>query len=141
MRLIQAGMIGFVLVAVSAIELLLERGQENWDLGYWVVAALTLWGVSAGYRIRRLMVSSIERMPEKDFNSERIQKRLNAGNLIFMASASSAAYWGLVVRLVLHGTFWQAAPFYALGIILLLRARPQRYPSQTQTPTDGIIHG
>ena len=48
-----------------------------------------------------------------------------AAQIIGMAFAEAVVFYGVVVRMVLGGTLWQAAPFYAAGLFLLLLWTPR----------------
>jgi hypothetical protein len=125
MRLVQWAMIGFILMAACVAELMCEKGNVNWGLGYWLIVTGALWGVSAGYRLRRRIASRIKEAIDRNLPAAETHRRLNARILLGMASASSVAYWGLVVRFALNGMLWQAVPFYVLGLALLLLWGPR----------------
>jgi len=120
MRAIQWGMIGYILIAVLFTEHFCEAGRVSWGLGYWVIVGAALWGVSGGLRMRRRFALRIKEATDKTLPEREVRRRLNARNAISMATALSVAIWGLVIRYVLHGTLWQAVPFYVLGLALLL---------------------
>jgi hypothetical protein len=123
--LFQCGSIGLVAIAALFTELRCEPGSVSWGLRYWVIVGAALWGASGAYRIKHRMESKVRNMEEKDLPAVRIAKLRSAGSLISMAAANAVAVWGIVIRFMLHGTRWQAMPFYVLGLALLLLWGPQ----------------
>lgn len=133
MRLIQLGMIGFIVLAACVTELVCEKGNAEWGLGYWLIIAFAFWGISGAFRLKRRMEARTKGAVDQKHSEEETQKRSKAGYLMSMAVASGISYWGLVVRYILHGTLWQAVPFYAAGLALLLLWGPR---ASTQAPAN-----
>jgi hypothetical protein len=125
MRVIQWGMIGFILIAAWVAERVLDAGEVSWGLGYWLIVGLALWSVSSGFRLRRRMASKIQDVMERGLAETEIRRRLNARNLLSMTIALNVAIWGQVLRFILHGTLWQAVPFYVVGLGLLVLWGPK----------------
>jgi len=119
MRIIQWATIGFIIIAACVTELVCEKGNVSWGLGYWFVIVIALWGVSGGYRFRLRMAKRIKEAMDANLPAEETRKRVNARILFSIMSSSSIAYWGLVVRFIVHGVLWQAVPFYVLGLALM----------------------
>lgn len=133
--IVRWGMLGFIAVAASLTELLCGHGHLNWGLGYWAVVVGALWGASAGFRMKRSTESKIRKMKEQNMPALRITRIRDAGSLISMAAASGVAWWGLVIRFILHGTRWQAIPFYMLGLALLFLWGPRQFQKQPADPS------
>jgi hypothetical protein len=107
------GSIGFVAIAILFTEHVCEPGRANWGWGYWVIVGAALWGVAGGYRIKRRLELKVENMKEKGLPAGRIARVRSAGSLISMAGASAVAYWGIVIRFILHSTRGQAILLHA----------------------------
>ena len=107
-----------------------DRGSSDWTWRHWLVMGLCIWSVSAAFRLRsRLLRRSKEKLMNNAADAK-AAKQWEAGQIISLAMAEGVAYYGLVVRMVFHGTLWQASTFYLMAALLLLFWTP-RMPSRT----------
>jgi hypothetical protein len=100
-------------------------GRSNWTLWHWVIAGLALYGVVIGFVYRKKLLLRTEEALETDGANPRTLKRWQAAHFVGMTGAESVAIWGVVDRMVLGGTFWQASLFYATGLVVLLLWTPR----------------
>jgi hypothetical protein len=71
------------------------------------------------------MVHRAEEKLEKNFADAKATKQWEAGHIISLAMAEGVAFWGLAIRMVFHGTLWQASLFYVMALFLLLLWTPR----------------
>jgi hypothetical protein len=62
---------------------------------------------------------------KKNATDAKAAKQWEAGHIISLAMAEGVALWGLVIRMVFHGTLWQASIFYVMALFLLLLWTPR----------------
>lgn len=67
----------------------------------------------------RLLRRSKEKLMNNDADAI-ATKQWEVAQVISLAMAEGVALWGLVIRMVFHGAFWQASMFYAIAVLLLL---------------------
>jgi len=128
------GMFGLVVASASVTEMVCGQGRVSWGIGFWAVVGTALWGASAGSRTRKRMEPRIRKMNEKKLPPARIAMARDGATVISMLAGSGVAYWGIVIRFILHGTRWQAMPFYMLGLALLFLWGPteaQQIPAES----------
>lgn len=90
----------------------------------WVVIGMGVWASTAGFILERKIVRSGARSS----NRSTPLSRWRAGNLLRVASASSVAAWGLILR-VIGGPALIANIFFAVAGILLVIWRPSARPT------------
>jgi hypothetical protein len=61
----------------------------------------------------------------KDASDPRALKQWEGAHLVAMAFAENIALWGVLVRVLLGGAFWEASLFYSVSLILLLYWTPR----------------
>jgi hypothetical protein len=116
-------------------------GSSNWTWRHWLVIGLCIWSVSGAFRLRSRL---LRRSKENLINNAAVAKaakQWEAGQVISLAMAEGVALWGLVIRIVFHGTFPQASIFYLMAVLLLLFWTP-RMPSRTAStyPVGNALH-
>jgi len=90
------------------------------------VAALSSISVAQALR-QKLVVAPAEELARQPDNAALLQ-RWRSGNIVQFAFAESVSLFGLVLRLL--GASWPiAAPFFAVGLLILLLSAP-RDPSR-----------
>jgi hypothetical protein len=109
----------------------IERGSGNsdWTWRHWLAMGLCVWSVSGTFRLRSRMLNRSEEKLEKNPTDAKAAKQWEAGHIISLAMAEGVAFWGLVIRMVFHGTLRQASLFYVAALFLLLLWTP-RIPSR-----------
>jgi hypothetical protein len=127
-RLFELSMLASFPMLVWVGEMDRPPGSGSWTLRDWVVAAFALSVIFWGASIRRRMLARAEAALAKDASDSKALRRWESGQILGMAYAESLVLWGLVVRMILGGAFWQASLFYASGFVLLLFWTP-RLPS------------
>ncbi len=94
----------------------------------WVVIALGLWAIPSGFFLQRTIVGHSDKLRRSTRSTP--LSRWNAGNLVRLATATSVALWGLVLREI-GGPAWLAYIFFAVGGMLLLMWKPGASPQQS----------
>lgn len=125
MRLVQAAFAVSMLLIVCITQSVRGYGCSNWRFWHWVMAGLALWAVFGGSQVRGRAIRRSERLLASDSSNPKALRQWQAGQIIGMAFSEAIVLYGVVVRMVLDGTLWQASPFYAAGLVLLLLWTPQ----------------
>jgi len=125
MRLIHAAFVLAMPLLVWITQSVCGYGRSNWTLWHWVMAGLALWAVFGGFQIRGRAIHRSEEALARDASDPKALRRWQAGQIIGMAFGETIVLYGVVVRMVLRGTLWQAMPFYAVGLFLLLLWTPR----------------
>jgi len=97
------------------------RGPEHLDRAFIPLLILTP-GVAAV--IRQRMVSPAEEALRLRPDDLPALGRWRAGNLISYVLCEAVALYGFVLRMLGH-TLWQAGPFYAVAMLLMMVWRPR----------------
>jgi hypothetical protein len=126
MRLVQVVLIIAIPLFALLAEVHRDQGTGRWTSLRWLMGGLAAWCIFEGFRFRRLWVFPSQRLLANDACNSKALRRWKAGQLIVLAMAEAVAWYGLVVRMVLHGTLRQASLFYAAGLFLLLLWTPRR---------------
>lgn len=125
LRLIQFAMVASVLLFARVAEMARQPGSNSWTIWHWAVAAISLLITFQGSYFRHRMLARAATSLAKDASDPKARKQWEAGQVVGMAFAENIALWGLVVRMVLGGAFWQASLFYSASLILLLYWTPR----------------
>lgn len=125
LRLIQFAMIVAVPMFGWVAEMDRRPGSNSWTLWHWAVSAVALWIVFAGANFRRRVLTRASTSLAKDASDPKALKQWESGQIVGMAFAENIALWGLLVRMVLGGAFWQASLYYSVSLILLLYWTPR----------------
>ncbi|MGA3107035.1 MAG: hypothetical protein ABSD53_21325 [Terriglobales bacterium] len=125
LRLLQAAFIAVIPIVACITEILFDRGNSEWTWRHSLAVGLALWSALAGFRLRRRLLHRSESPLADDPSNPKALRQWQAGQIIGMAFAESIVWWGLTLRMVFGGTFWQAALFYATGLFLLLLWTPR----------------
>ena len=100
-------------------------GSSDWTSRHWLAIGLCIWSVSGAFRLRsRLLRRSKEKLMNNTADAK-AAKEWEAGQVISLAMAEGVAFWGLVIRMMFHGTLWQASLFYVTAVLLLLFWTPR----------------
>lgn len=134
LRLIQLALIAVIPIFGWVAEIGRDPGSSEWSLRHWLVTGLALWVALGGFRFRRRMIHRSEELLAQDASNPKALKQWEAGNVLVLAMAEAVVLWGLVMRMVLGGAFWQASLFYSTGLFLLLLWTP-RMPITTLSST------
>ena len=89
------------------------------------MAGLALYAALGGFFFRRTLMRRSEDALAKDATDPKALKQWETSQIIGMSMAEGVVVMGLVVRVVLGGTLWQASLFYAVGLLLLLLWTPR----------------
>jgi hypothetical protein len=119
-RIIQGVLILVIPILAWVAEMGRSHGSRDWTWRHWLVAGLALWAVSGGFHLRRRLAHRSGEASRKRASL----KQWEAGQITSLAMAEGVAWWGLVVRIVLGGVFWQASLFYTTALFLLLLWTP-----------------
>ncbi len=130
-RLIRWVLLASIPLFVWVAEMVCGSGSSDWTWRYWLVVGLAVWTVSSAFRLRGLSRRSVEKL-KSDATDAKAARQWEAGQIFSSAGAESVALWGLVVRMVFHGTLPQASIFYVVALFLLLLWTP-RVPGRTAT--------
>ncbi len=128
LRLIQLLLIGFVLISAFFAELAPGRTGGRWNWAHWLVAGLAAVCMLEGFHFRHRFLRPSADALARDTRNLKALKRWEAWQLMCLAMAESVACCGLVVRMVLGGTLWQALLFYSVGLFLLVLWTPHGLP-------------
>jgi len=101
------------------------HGSSAWTLWHWLMAGLALYAALGGFFFRRTLMRRSEDTLAKDATDPKALKQWETSQIIGMSMAEGVVVMGLVVRVVLGGTLWQASLFYAVGLLLLLLWTPR----------------
>jgi F0F1-type ATP synthase membrane subunit c/vacuolar-type H+-ATPase subunit K len=101
------------------------HGSSAWTLWHWLMAGLALYAALGGFFFRRTLMRRSEDALAKDATDPKALKQWETSQIIGMSMAEGVVVMGLVVRVVLGGTLWQASLFYAVGLLLLLLWTPR----------------
>ena len=110
------------------------HGSNDWTLWHWAMTGLALYSAFVGFFFRRKLLRRSEEALSKGASNPKALKQWQAAHFVGFASAEAVALWGVVVRMVLGGTLWQALPFYAAGLFFLMLWTP-RMPTTTTPST------
>jgi F0F1-type ATP synthase membrane subunit c/vacuolar-type H+-ATPase subunit K len=125
LRLIQFFLVGLVLVSASFAELRTAGALSQWNLLHWLMTGLAgvclLEGLHLRHRLLRPSVGALAR----DIPNPKALGRWYAWQLMSLGMAAAVAMYGVVVRMVLAGAFWQALMFYSVSLFLLLVWTPR----------------
>ena len=132
LRLIQWALIAAISVFACVAEIAHGRGNGDWTLRHWLVTGLALWAVVGGFRVRHRLLHRSAEVLTKGASNPKALKQWEVGHVIGLALAGGVALWGLVVRMVLSATLWQASLFTRLVYFLLLLWTP-RMPITTDS--------
>lgn len=122
---VHAAYVMAVLLFAFIAESVCPPGRSDWTTWHWVITGFALYGVVIGFLYGKKLLHRTEDSLEKDGANSRTLKRWQAAHFVGMAGAESVAIWGVVDRMVLGGTFWQASLFYATGLFVLLLWTPR----------------
>jgi hypothetical protein len=126
LRLIQFLLMGFVLICALFAELTAGRTGGRWTGAHWLVAGLAAVSMLEGFHFRHRFVKPSADALARDTRNLKALKRWEAWQLICLTMAGAVACYGLVVRIIFGGTFWQALLFYSVGLFLSVLWTPRR---------------
>jgi hypothetical protein len=127
-RLIQWALLAAIPLIAWVAEIGRGSGSGDWTWRHWLAMGLAVWSVSGAFRLRSLTVRRSKEKLMSDATDVKAARQWEVGQIISLAMAEGVALWGLVIRMVFHGTLWQASIFYAMAVFLLLLFTP-RMPS------------
>ena len=125
LRLFHLAFIVSVPLYVWVAENIRHRGSSNRTSWPWVVTAFALCVALGGFRPRHRIISRSEEALAKDASNLKALKQWESGQFIGLAFAENIVLCGVLLRVVLAGTLWQASLFYAAGLSLLLLWTPR----------------
>ena len=125
LRLIQLAQLVAIPLFARVAESIRAPGNGNWTLWHWLTVGLALYAALVGFFFRRRLIHRSDEALAKDASDPKALKQWEVGHLIGMSMAEGIAIWGVVVRMVIGGTLWQASLFYATGVLLLLLWTPR----------------
>ena len=124
-RLIQWALLAAIPLFAWVAEIGRGIGSNEWTWRHWLAVGLAVWSVSGAFRLRRLLFHRSQETLMNNATDAKAAKQWEAGQVIGLAMAEGVAYLGLVVRMVFHGTLWQASLFYLVALFLLLLWTPR----------------
>lgn len=124
-RLIQWALLLSIPLFARVGEIGRDSGSNDWTWRHWLVIVLCIWSVSGAFRMRSKLLCRSKEKLMKDAADAKAVKQWEVGQVFGLAVAESVAQWGLVIRMVVHGTLWQASIFYVMAVLLLLFWTPR----------------
>ncbi|MGA8430838.1 MAG: hypothetical protein WB729_13525 [Candidatus Sulfotelmatobacter sp.] len=131
-RLVQIFCI-LVVLACFQVALKVDKISPEMTPIQWVVIVMGVWAIMSGFILERKIVSYPKRASRPSIRSTPLS-RWRAGNLVRVASATSVALWGLILRSN-GGSASVAYTLIAIGGLLLLTWRPSALPADN-SPQD-----
>jgi hypothetical protein len=120
-----------ILVVLACVQIAVKVTKTSAEITLiqWVVIAMGLWAIVSGFTLQRQIVGHSDK-PRKRSTRSTPFSRWRAGNLVRLASATSVALWGLILR-ENGGPAWLAYIFFAIAALLLLIWGPGTSPQQS----------
>lgn len=117
-----------ILVVLACFQVALRVDNTSPEITpiQWIVVAMGVWAIFSGFLLERQIVSYSKRARRPSARSTPFS-RWRAGNLIRIASATSVALWGLILR-ENGGPVSIAYTLFAIAIVLLLSWKPSVRP-------------
>jgi hypothetical protein len=115
-----------VVLACFQVSLKVDKTSPEITPIQWILVAMGVWAIFSGFLLERQIVS-YPKMARRPSAQSTPFSRWRAGNLIRIASATSVALWGLILR-ENGGPKAIAYTFFAIAILLLLAWRPSVRP-------------
>jgi hypothetical protein len=125
LRIIQAGIILFLLVSESLAELTPRRATVQWSFGHYLMAGLALFCLLEGFNFHYRFLSAAGSWLARDVANPKALRRWQAWQLMCLVLPASVAVDGLAFRMSFYGPLRQAAVFYAVGLFFLLLWTPR----------------
>jgi hypothetical protein len=100
-------------------------GTNHWSPWHWVALVYALYCVHLGFFYRRKLMMKAKAALAAKPSDKKALKKWEASQVVPLCFAQHIALTAAVIRLVLHGTLWQAAPFYVSALALILLWSPQ----------------
>jgi hypothetical protein len=125
LRLIQAGIVLFLFISITLGELAPKRSVPPWSFSHSLMAALGLVCLLEAFNFRYRFLPAAAAKLARNVADAAALRRWRAWQLMCIAMAASSAFYGIVIRMALHGPLWQALLFYVPGICLLLIWTPR----------------
>jgi hypothetical protein len=125
LRLIQSCLIGFALISAGSAERLSARMESQWSWQHWVTAAFAAFCMLEGFNFRYHFLPRAAAALARDYNNSKALKQWELWQLMSLVMAWTVAAYGVILRGVLRGGFWQALVFYLVGLFLLLLWTPR----------------
>lgn len=127
-RVVQVFCILVVLASFRVASKLDQTSPEITPL-QWVLIGMGVWAIFSGFMLERQIVSNPNRVRRPSARSTPFS-RWRAGNLVRVASATSVALWGLVLR-ENGGLSSVAYTFIVIAGLLLVAWKPSARPDDT----------
>ena len=118
-----------ILVVLACFQVALKRDKTSSEMTpvQWLSIAMGVWAIFSGFVLERKIVRYPARVQRPATRSTPFS-RWRAGNLVRVASATSVALWGLILRAI-GGPASIAFTLIAIGGLLLLAWRPSARPA------------
>lgn len=129
-RFIQWALLAAIPLFAWVAEIGRGTGSSDWSWRHWFAMGLAVWSVSAAFRLRNRLVHRSTEKLMNDATDAKAVRQWEVGQVVTLAMVEGVGFWGLALRMVFHGTLWQASIFYATAVFLLLLWTP-RMPSGT----------
>lgn len=129
-RLIQWALLVAIPLFAWIAEIGRDSGSSDWTWRHWLAMVLCIWSVSGAFRLRSKLLRRSKEKLMNDAADAKAAKQWEAAQVLSLAVAVNVSFWGLVIRMVFHGTLWQASIFYVMGVLSLFFWIP-RLPSGT----------
>jgi hypothetical protein len=117
-----------ILVVLACFQVALKLVQTSPEITpiQWVLVGMGVWAIFSGFMLEREIVGYPNRVRRPSARSTPFS-RWRAGNLVRVASATSVALWGLILR-ESGGPSSIAYTFFVIAGLLLLVWRPSARP-------------
>jgi hypothetical protein len=117
-----------VLVVLACFQVALKVDKTSTEITpiHWIVIGMGVWAIMSGFIVERKIVSYPKTASHPSTRSAPFS-RWRASNLVRVASATSVALWGLILR-TNGGPASIAYTLIAIGGLLLLAWRPSGRP-------------
>jgi hypothetical protein len=125
LRLIELAILAAIPLFARVAESVSGPGSSEWTRWHWLMGGLALYAALGGFLFRRRLIHRSEEALAKDASDTKALRQWEAGHIIGMSMAEGIVIWGVVVRMIIGGIFWQASLFYATGFFLVLLWTPR----------------
>lgn len=125
LRIIQCYLIVSLVASATFAELTFGRPGSRWSSWHSLMVALAIMLALEGFRFRRRNLASAAAVLARDPGNPEALSRWAAWQTICLMMAVAVAGYGVLMRVFLRGTLWEALLFYVAGLFLLLLWTPR----------------
>ena len=103
-------------------------GTNDWSRWHWLMLAYAAYCVHLGFFYRRKFEVKARLALSANPTDKKGLRTWEASQVVPLCFAEHIALAGAIIRFILGGTLFQAAPFYALALVLVLLWSPREPP-------------